>query len=346
MKKKKETQAAAPQQERVKPTKQQRKHHILMLLFVVLFIAAIWVIRYPQNYVNMFVAHYDGTASVLESLKGLKRSDVEKGELLPYQQAFDDWKETHLRDEVSVTADDGVTLKGGLYDAGSDVTVVLLHTFDGSSTDTVYLFADYYARKGYNILLPDGRDHGESGGDVVTYGRDESGDLVRWVELLRDAYGADSKVILHGDTLGANEALAGSKLLQQDGAFSDMLTFVVAESPISNLYDGAAYLMKEQFKLPGFMVAIGDSFAKKPLGSSMKDIDLVEMTEDCTVPLLVIQGDEDTVVDPAAVQSFYDGYAGEKQLILTSGAAHGMAYVENADECERALDSMIQSYVK
>ena len=142
MKKKKETQAAAPQQERVKPTKQQRKHHILMLLFVVLFIAAIWVIRYPQNYVNMFIAHYDGTASVLESLKGLKRSDVERGELLPYQQAFDDWKETHLRDEVSVTADDGVTLKGGLYDAGSDVTVVLLHTFDGSSTDTVYLFAD------------------------------------------------------------------------------------------------------------------------------------------------------------------------------------------------------------
>ena len=172
MKKKKETQAAAPQQERVKPTKQQRKHHILMLLFVVLFIAAIWVIRYPQNYVNMFIAHYDGTTSVLESLKGLKRSDVERGELLPYQQTFDDWKETHLRDEVSVTADDGVTLKGGLYDAGSDVTVVLLHTFDGSSTDTVYLFADYYARKGYNILLPDGRDHGESGGDVVTYGRD------------------------------------------------------------------------------------------------------------------------------------------------------------------------------
>ena len=109
-----------------------------------------------------------------------------------------------------------------------------------------------------------------------------------------------------------------------------MLTFVVAESPISNLYDGADYFMKEQFKLPGFMVAIGDSFAKKPLGSSMKDIDLVEMTEGCTVPLLVIQGDGDTVVDPAAVQSFYDGYAGEKQMILTSGAAHGMAYVENA----------------
>ena len=346
MKKKKETQPAAPQQERAKPTKEQRLHHILMLVFVVLFLAAIWVIRYPKNYVNMFIDHYDGSDSVLETLPGEKRSDVERGELLPYQQAFDDWKQTHLRDEVSVTAADGVTLKGGLYDAGSDVTVVLLHTFDGSSSNSVYLFADYYAKKGYNILLPDGRDHGESGGDVVTYGRDEGADLVRWVELLRDTYGVDSKVILHGDTLGANEALAGATLLQQDAQLSQMLTFVVAESPISNLYDEAAFFAKYQFKLPGFMVMVGDSFAKKSLGSSMKAIDLNEMTAGCTVPLLVIQSDADTVVDPAAVQSYYDGYAGEKGMVLTSGAAHGMAYVENADACERALDSMIQNYVK
>lgn len=345
MKKKDGTQAAPQPKQRVKSTRSQRKMQVLLLLAVLLVIAGIWVIRIPKNYVNMFLDHYDGTTSVISEMKGIERSETEEAQLLPLQQAFDDWKESHLRDEAEVTAADGVTLRGGLYDAGSDVTVILLHTFDGSSADSDYLFAPYYAARGYNILLPDSRDHGESGGEHVTYGLYEGGDVACWVEWLLEKYGGGHQVILQGDTLGANAALAGAAAVEADPALAGSVRFVVAESPVVNLYDAAGYLLRNQFKIPGFMVAISDLFARNSLeGRSMKSVDLAEMTQGCEVPLLVLQGDLDTVIDPAPAAAYCDSYAGESVLVSAS-CAHGMVFAADPEGCEEALDRLIAAYI-
>ena len=344
MKKKQETQAAAQPQARRKPTKHQRRNQIMMLIGVLIIIVAIWATRMPKNYVNMFIGHYDGTTGVVTELKGVKHTDEERAQLLPLQQSFDDWKQTHLRDDVSIISEDGLTLTGGWYDAGSDVTVILLHSFDGSSSGSDYLFAPYYAGKGYNILLPDSRSHGGSDGHLVTYGQLEGQDTADWMRWVLDTCGADQKIILHGRTLGANAALAGAAVAQQDAQLSRALTFVVAESPVVNLYDAGKYLLKEQFNLPGFMMPLTAMFAKDALGESMKDVDLTAMTDGLTVPALFLEGEQDNVIDPASVQSYADSYAGAHQL-LTVDCRYGMVYAADQSGVESALDDMIAEYV-
>ncbi len=327
-----------------KPTGAQRRNMLLLVLGCLLAITAVWAVRIPRSYVNIFLDHYKGSAAVVSEMKGVKRSDGEQAALLPLQQAFDDWKQTHLRDEAQVTADDGALLRGGLYDAGGDVSVVLLHSFDGSSTQSDYLFVPYYADLGYNVLLPDSRSHGESGGGAVTYGLLEGDDVACWVRWLAGRYGAGHRVILHGDTLGASAALAGAAVLAQDGALADCVRFVVAESPVTNLYDSAGYLLGNQFKLPGLMLPICDLFAKSSLGGrSMRDVDLAALTAGGTAPALVIQGTADTVVDPAAVRAFCADYAGQATL-LELDSAHGMAYAEHTRDCLDALDAMLEQY--
>ena len=316
----------------------------LLLVLVLLFLVVIWATRMAHNYVYMYLDHYEGTTAVLQEMKGLQRTADELDALLPLQQAFDDWKQTHLRDDVEVAASDSTTLRGGLYDAGADITVILLHPFDGSSSASDYLLAPYYAAKGYNILLPDSRDHGESGGAHVTYGLAEGGDTAAWVRWLLERYGPDHKVILHGCDLGANAALAGAAQLQADAETKDAVLFAAAEAPIENLYDEAAYLLRGQYHMPTAAVRLVDRYARSSLGGkSMKSVSLAELTAGCTVPVLVIRETEDTVIDPASAERFCAGYAGECTLLELQGR-HGMGYALDRETYEAALDEMIAAY--
>lgn len=323
-------------------TPQAKIGKILLVVMVLVCIGAVWITRMAHNYVYMFLDHYEGTTAILMEMKGLKRTEEDRAALLPLQQAFDDWKQTHLRDDVSVTAGDGTELRGGLYNAGSGVTVVLLHSFDGSSAESDYLLAPYYAAKGYNILLPDSRDHGESGGDHVTYGLREGEDTAAWVRWLLRSYGPDHKVILHGADLGANAALAGAAELQKDPETAGAVAFVAAQSPIVNLYDAASHLIRGQFGVPELLVRVADRYARGSLdGMSMRDVSLTDMTEGCSVPLLVIREMDDALIDPADADGFCEAYAGPCTLLSLEGS-HGMGYAKDPGAYEAALEGMIE----
>ena len=323
------------------PVSHVRLKQAVLIAILVLIFLVIWLTRTAHNYVYVFLDHYEGTTSVLQEMKGIQRSESDSEALLPLQQAFDDWKQTHLRDDAEVTAPDSTTLRGGLYDAGADVTVILLHPFDGSSASSDYLLAPYYAAKGYNILLPDSRDHGESGGAHVTYGLTEGGDTAAWVRWLLERCGPDHKVILHGTDLGANAALAGAAQLQADPETRDAVLFVAAQSPIENLYDEAEYVLRGQYRVPSFIVRLSDRYARGSLGGkSMADVSLAELTDGCTVPVLVIRESEDTVIYPASAERFCGEYAGECTLLELPGR-HGTGYALDTAGYEAALDAMI-----
>src|SRR5215470_12834198 len=87
--------------------------------------------------------------------------------------------------EVSIVAADGVELKGWYVhprDFNGSVVVALHGITDNREGVAGYgkLFLDH----GYAVLLPDARAHGESGGDLATYGVKESDDFHRWVSWI------------------------------------------------------------------------------------------------------------------------------------------------------------------
>ena len=127
------------------PQHSQRRFALLMLAILLLILGGTWLIRYPQGYVNILLGHYVGTTSVLDELDELKPTPAEEELLLPLEQEFDDWKQTHLADPLSLTAScDGTALKGSFYDMGGDVTVIGLHPFDSNAEGDV-LYVPYYA---------------------------------------------------------------------------------------------------------------------------------------------------------------------------------------------------------
>lgn len=85
--------------------------------------------------------------------------------------------------EISLEAADGAVLRASWLvpaQPNGSAAIVLHGIADTRRRATGH--ARYLLAAGYRVLLPDLRAHGESGGDLVTYGLRECDDLKRWAD--------------------------------------------------------------------------------------------------------------------------------------------------------------------
>jgi dipeptidyl aminopeptidase/acylaminoacyl peptidase len=127
---------------------------------------------------------------------------------------------------ASIVADDGVILRGWYAEPATfnRSSVLLLHGV-GDNREGMSRYAELFLSKGYAVLLPDSRAHGESGGSIATYGLRESDDIHRWVEWMR-LQSHPSCVYGFGESMGA-------ALVLQALRTEPNLCAVIAESPFS-----------------------------------------------------------------------------------------------------------------
>lgn len=120
---------------------------------------------------------------------------------------------------------DGVTIRGWLFPASGSargITVVYLHG-SADNRDSGTWIAERLAPKGFDVLAYDGRAHGESTGEVCTYGVFERRDLQRVLDQL-----GVRRAVLVGGSLGAAVAL-------QSAPDDPRVIAVVAASSFSDL---------------------------------------------------------------------------------------------------------------
>jgi predicted alpha/beta-fold hydrolase len=127
---------------------------------------------------------------------------------------------------VSITAADGAVLSGWFihphtYNGNA---VVLLHGIT-DNREGVAGYGELLLAHGYAVLLPDARRHGESGGELATYGLKEADDIHRWVSWI---YANDPPQCVYG--FGESY---GAALMLQSLATENRYCAVAVESPFS-----------------------------------------------------------------------------------------------------------------
>jgi uncharacterized protein len=90
--------------------------------------------------------------------------------------------------EVSIRANDGIILKAWHFDESrhSNKCVILFHGL-GDNRKGMIGYVQLFLRNGYSVLTPDWRAHGESGGDLATYGIKEKSDVTSWINWLQSS---------------------------------------------------------------------------------------------------------------------------------------------------------------
>jgi hypothetical protein len=237
---------------------------------------------------------------------------------------------------VQLRATDGAVLKAWFltppaHPAGC---VILLHGIADSRESGLGLAA-ILVQEGYAVLLPDSRAHGESGGELVTYGLLEKTDVLGWADWLRNA--GCSRIFGLGESLGA-------AILIQAAAERPAFDAIVAECPFSNLRAIAAERVVQflgrptplwRSLAPAFVQSAA-VYAQVRYGIDIDGVSPLAAARHLRTPLLLIHGLEDRNIAPWHSRALAGANA-NATLWLVPGAGHTNASAVDPAEFRRRV---------
>ena len=142
-----------------------------------------------------------------------------------------------------MAARNGVVLRAWLFVPAqpNGSTVIVLHGIADSRASQIGL-SRIFLKHGYDVVVPDSRAHGESGGDLATYGLLESYDVHRWVSWLIENQ-HPVQVFGMGESLGA-------AVLLESLAIEPRFSAIVADSSFSSFERIGRDRVAEQLPVP------------------------------------------------------------------------------------------------
>lgn len=186
-------------------------------------------------------------------------------------------------------------------------TIVYLHGVADNRTSAVGVI-ERFGKRGFDVIAYDSRAHGESPGDVCTYGFFEKLDLRRVLD------GVDSgPIVLVGTSLGAAVAL-------QEAAADTRVTTVIAAETFANLRTVATE-RAPFFFTPG-VIARAFQVAEQQGRFEVDAVSPEAAAAKITIPALLVHGAADSNTPPDHSRRVLAALAGPKRLILVPNARH------------------------
>ena len=204
----------------------------------------------------------------------------------------------------------GVTLRGWFCEARGKRrgTVIYLHGIAdnrGSSTGAI----QRYVPRGFDVIAYDGRRHGDSGGDLCTYGFSRSA-ICGGDRRLTGARDPDGHVTRRrgGAAGGATDPRVASIVAAE--VFSDLRTVATERAP--------------RF-LPQPIIRKAFRIAEERGGFLVDAVSPADAARSIRAPTLLIHGAADHETPPAHSQRVYEALAGPRRLILVPGVGHNQS---------------------
>ena len=223
---------------------------------------------------------------------------------------------------------------------GNGGCVMILHGIDDTRAGSLGL-APMFLEKGYGILLPDSRGHGESGGETISYGLLERWDALAWAHWLR---GAGCREIF-----GLGESM-GAAILLQAAAERPAFRAIVAECPFASLrWIAEDRIMQRLSGPPAFRLIVarilvtgGLWYTRLRYGLDPDAAAPARSVERLSTPVLLIHGLRDTNVSPAHARAIA-AHGRSVTLWLVTGAGHTGAAAADPEGFKRRVLSWFQA---
>jgi fermentation-respiration switch protein FrsA (DUF1100 family) len=285
---------------------------------------------------------------VLRSIIG--RSKTRTPPSYPESERDRPWFETPglPLEQINIKSADGLALgayyvkskTAGRGDFAHDV-VILAHGYRGGAKLMGHYGRLFYEELGCNVLLPDARAHGLSGGAYIGFGWPERFDILRWIEWAKQK-GAE-RIVLFGVSMGAATVMmaAGENPPAEVKA-------VIEDCGYTSAADEIRHVFARYYHLAGYFGrwlfdAVSKPAAKKA-GYTFEEASAIGQLKKVKVPVLFIHGEDDNFVPFEMALRLYGAYSGEKELYTVKDAGHGFCLEADREEYAKRVVSFVKKY--
>jgi pimeloyl-ACP methyl ester carboxylesterase len=213
-------------------------------------------------------------------------------------------------------------------DAPSRPTILFLHGKGGNASEWTSE-AVRALRLGYNVLIPDLRGHGRSGGTFFTLGYLEKDDLALALDAVRGRFGIDEQ------RLGIHSCSAGSSVALEFAADRAGIRAIWLESPFARPREMARHYLSRATHIPWPLLTLASHWAirravsrvARELGvhdprGGLELLDPVQAVARVTAPVLLVHGEDDRLVPPRFMARLAAALPPRSAVWNVAGAGH------------------------
>ena len=245
------------------------------------------------------------------------------------------------REEIELTADDGVKLKGYLFKnkTETDKTVICVHGYNSTGFIDFATVGLAYFNNGYNVLLVTNRACGESGGKWTGFGILESRDTVKWVKKIAELYPQGS-IILQGCSLGG-----ATVCMMSDMDMPKNVKAIISDCAFAEMKAELVHMFKYMAHLPSFpLLNTVEMWCKKVAKFSFEDNTPLRAVSNAKYPMFFVHGRADRYIPYQTAEKLYNACPTDKELLIVDGAGHAASHLRGGKDYFDKIFAFIEKH--
>lgn len=198
-----------------------------------------------------------------------------------------------------------------------------------------------YHKRGYSVILPDLRGHGNSETKWVSMGWLDRLDMVDWINYIVKNH-PNAQIVIHGVSMG------GATTMMTTGEnLPKNVVCAIEDCGFCGVYDIFEDQSRRKYHVPPILSMPSASFVNLLFnGFTFKKGSAINQLKKSKTPTLFMHGDKDDFVLFENLDKVYNACAAEKEKYVIHGAEHAVSSHWFHEEYWNKVDEFLAKYVK
>ncbi|GMQ63590.1 alpha/beta hydrolase [Vallitalea maricola] len=221
-------------------------------------------------------------------------------------------------------------------------TIVLVHWHE-SNHKAMYPIAELFLKQGYNVVLYDGRAHGNNTAKTVTFGYYEKDDLQIVIDYINGKMTKNNIIGALGQSMG------GATIGYYSGTdhAAEYLDFAIIDSGFTSMDAEITWQIKS-FIIPmptKLLTKLGNISNSQLYGFSYKEVSIIDAMKKNNIPTLIIHSKLDNKCPYYMGEELFEAIQHDnKQMITFDNSKHLCAFWDDKKKYKEAVFRFINAY--